>query len=381
VTKSKVMVAAQYTGSANSVIPVARRLQEDDKVDLTLIANGPAISSFTQAGLSHSILNDYTSAEVEFEDEEKPNLLVTGSSGGWCVEKKLILEARKRGVRSISVIDLPVNYIVRVRNDKTGDNLGCMPDIHTALDAESLEKMVKEGLPRERLKITGNPYFDDIGELNAKFTIDKRKEIREYFGVHPEGSLITFISQPIKGDLKANKTTDWGYNEETIFKILSNGLNDMGYHGTFVIKFHPRETFEDIVERTLLLKDMNLVMSGKEDATKREYNNNYNTRETMKASNLVVGMMSTSLMEACLLDTDVLSLQVGLKTEDPLITNKNGYSLGVYNTRELVPNLMKILYNGEFREELKQRRESFVEGNDGKATERVVKLIYEELKI
>ena len=375
------MVAAQYTGSANSVIPVARRLQEDDKVDLTLIANGPAISSFTQAGLSHSILNDYTSAEVEFEDEEKPNLLVTGSSGGWCVEKKLILEARKRGVRSISVIDLPVNYILRVRNDKTGDNLGCMPDIHTALDAESLEKMVKEGLPRERLKITGNPYFDDIGELNAKFTIDKRKEIREYFGVHPEGSLITFISQPIKGDLKANKTTDWGYNEETIFKILSNGLNDMGYHGTFVIKFHPRETFEDIVERTLLLKDMNLVMSGKEDATKREYNNNYNTRETMKASNLVVGMMSTSLMEACLLDTDVLSLQVGLKTEDPLITNKNGYSLGVYNTRELVPNLMKILYNGEFREELKQRRESFVEGNDGKATERVVKLIYEELKI
>lgn len=384
--KQKVLLASQYTGSANSVKSVIKKLKIDDKVEVSVVAHTKtAEDPLRQDSIEFKTLSDYGLESLNYEtvgkilDQEQPNLLLTGSSAGTCIEKGLILAARSRGIRSISVLDNPGNYIIRVRNDEANESLGCMPDLHTALDSETLEEMVNAGLPRERLVVTGNPYFDDLRQLRDSFTDHQRIAIRDYFGTEPNQHMIVFVSQPLKEDINDGKSTDWGYNEEIIFNMLNRSLNEIDYQGVLVIKFHPREKYRDITSRLNGTNRFTTLISGKEASKERGYANTYDIRATSLAADLTTGMMSTSLIEACILDRDVLSIQAGLNTEDRLFTNPQGYSVPVYKEEYLTPQLLQIMHDQKFRAFLKEKRKELVAKYDGRATERVVELIYKNL--
>ncbi|RLJ01355.1 MAG: hypothetical protein DRP11_04535, partial [Candidatus Aenigmatarchaeota archaeon] len=74
------------------------------------------------------------------------------------------------------------------------------------------------------------------------------------------------------------------------------------------------------------------------------------------------------------------TLQPGLKTADILITNTLAVTLPVYNHGEIERILERLIFDQDYRMELSQRGKKRGFYTDGKATERVVNLVYEMLE-
>jgi hypothetical protein len=70
-----------------------------------------------------------------------------------------------------------------------------------------------------------------------------------------------------------------------------------------------------------------------------------NRLDDVLSSDLVIGMTTVLLVEACYLHCIVLSLQPELKQKDSLPTNAIGVSQGVYKTSDILPTLEKYLLN------------------------------------
>jgi len=68
------------------------------------------------------------------------------------------------------------------------------------------------------------------------------------------------------------------------------------------------------------------------------------------AADLVVGMNTELLVEACYLGCITLSLQPGLRHPDRLPTNRLGFSRAVYQENEIKPALLELLLNEKSRD-------------------------------
>ena len=97
------------------------------------------------------------------------------------------------------------------------------------------------------------------------------------------------------------------------------------------------------------------------------------------AADLVVGMNTELLVEACYLGCITLSLQPGLRYPDRLPTNRLGVSRAVYRQEEIRPALQELLLNPKSRAEMFTKVEKFKLKN--KSAGNVVNLIYEMIGI
>jgi hypothetical protein len=69
------------------------------------------------------------------------------------------------------------------------------------------------------------------------------------------------------------------------------------------------------------------------------------------AADLVIGMSTMLLVEACLLGRVVLSIQPGLRFADPLPTNRWGVSRAVYSQEDIEPAVTSLLFDEAARVE------------------------------
>jgi hypothetical protein len=102
-------------------------------------------------------------------------------------------------------------------------------------------------------------------------------------------------------------------------------------------------------------------------------------RSQVMAADLVVGMNTELLVEACYLGCVVLSLQPGLRHPDRLPTNRLGFSRAVYDQEEIKPILELLLFDEKTRREMLKIVSQF--RLTGKSAGNVVRLIYEMIKI
>ena len=100
--------------------------------------------------------------------------------------------------------------------------------------------------------------------------------------------------------------------------------------------------------------------------------------ELITASDLVIGSISGAQVEALLLDKDVINL-VYEKVSDPLLMDKFGAAVTVFNPSELTMTISKILNSKELQEKLKIGRKRYIDyclyKFDGKASNRIMDLI------
>ena len=97
------------------------------------------------------------------------------------------------------------------------------------------------------------------------------------------------------------------------------------------------------------------------------------------ASDLVTEMYSTTLIEALHLGKLAVSIQPNLNKQDILPTNRMGLTIPIYKAEDILPTLEKVIYGEDFKLYMKEKRKSFI--SDGKASERVVNLIYNTLNL
>jgi hypothetical protein len=97
------------------------------------------------------------------------------------------------------------------------------------------------------------------------------------------------------------------------------------------------------------------------------------------AADLVTGINSMLLVEACYLGCVTVSIQPGLRFPDALPTNDLGISRAVYRREEIKPVVEEMLLDRQARLAARWRVSSL--HLDGGATRRVVNLVYQMIGI
>ena len=298
-----------------------------------------------------------------------PNLILTGFSEGVMLEKYFIDCAKSRNIGSFTILGGYTNYLKVVSDPGIKTPFKYMPDFICIMDNFVLEEMLKLNFDRNKLILTGNPYFDNLISLKNSFNENDMINIRRELDLDNEGYLITFFSQAIKKVIDNNTDNrSRGYNEIDVLSMLESSLYELDINNlNLLIKLHPKEDLESTGS----------AFSGK--LSKVVFDKGYDPRKIMIVSDLVSGMFSTSLIESVYLDKDVISIQPNIKVPDTLLMNKLGLIVPVYSQENLKQTLEKVIRDYSFKKELKQKRSQLK--LDGKATERVVNEIYGLLNI
>lgn len=206
--------------------------------------------------------------------------------------------------------------------------------------------------PSDSVVVTGSSRYDI---LNHADKIYDKTNIFKSLGLDTNKKMVLWTTQTHGLPL--------GENMQNISAVY-NTINSLG-DVQLVIKLHPGED-----QRALLYKKNKLfmpVIAGKKA----------DTYALLYASDLMITRHSTTATEAVALNKPVVILNLSGEP-DPVEYVKESVALGVYDEKDLKATIEKLLQDDS---ELAQNRRKYIEKHlykiDGKATERVVKLIGE----
>ncbi len=360
-----IVAVAGDPGGGAALAPVLERLREEEFL-VQPLAYRQALTTWEQRGLRPERLPEAAEEEEAVRRLRETTLLLTATSlNGIDWEKTFTATAGRLGIPSVAVLDFWSNYRPRFAD---GDgNLTCLPDRIAVMDEQARREMSAEGFPPERLVVTGQPAFEELEAFRAR-AHEHRQAARAALGVDDTQRVVLFASQPLAalfGEDRSNPLYP-GYTEHEVRLALRAALEDVNDGRLLlVIRPHPRENAEELREASSAR--VRVVVDGSGDR-----------RAAVLGADLVVGMSSVLLVEACLLGRPVVSLQPGLCRPDPLPTNRWGASAAVYRGDEIGATVRRVLLDPAARAELKARCAGLpVEpGATGRIVELVKQLIF-----
>jgi hypothetical protein len=353
--QKKIVFAAHDAGGMDAILPIFKKFKRNKKIQLLNLFSGPALKISQREKIVSEDAEKYKMEEIEkMVSVFQPDLIFTGTSSGIHIEKILLRIARKLGFKILAIMDFWINYNLQFSFNPTGILLPIdLPDYILVMDDLAKKEMISEGFPAEKLIITGNPHFDDF------------KKFRSPAGVKEK---IIFIDQHFSELVKCGIHEDLGYNELDAFSGAVSVLEEIGWKGDLIIKFHPgsqsQSRYDEIIKKSFLA----IKKAPLEESLHSLFNK----------SNFVFGMTSILLFEAALGGKPVLSYQPGLKRKlDPLVTNRLGISHFAYSYPELQSKIAKLL---ELRQPTDIHQRFIDSYTKSKATERVIRFILSLIK-
>ena len=218
----RALLFARDPGGANVIVPIYEKLKV--KYEVVIYAKEFAISRLQAAKLPVKNLQDEWDLKnpedaVAFLQALKPEVLITGTSLDDFVERYLWKAAERLQIKSFAVLDQWMNLGIRFSACGYGQEEvyhknrehPYLPYRICAMDVLAKEAMEKEGIPEDKIILTGQPHFDTVR--------DAYQRAQGIYG--QERWNIVFVSEPISQDYDHNGTNMyWGYNERTIFHFL-----------------------------------------------------------------------------------------------------------------------------------------------------------------
>lgn len=377
--KKRIIATSWHPGGANAILPVIRRLNQEGRADIVTIGHQYSEKIFGKGGIEYKTLGSYNLNDVSVDsmfsllEKESPNIVFTGTSiqddkNRDTIEHTLTLAAKGRGIKSLSVLDLwDINCTKRFRDIYSESReLKFLPDKIAILDKLCEESMLKQGFPKEKLVITGNPYFDELIKLKEQFGEEDVHRVKSELGIDLDSYLLFYGASPIEH----HYGNEFGYTEKTVLRELLDAVK----------KLEGRKKISVIVGVHLRANKQDLEQIAEEYKLPVIVSQSYPPRTAILASDAVVSSTSTALVESTYLGKPSISLQPGLKKDDLLITNKLGVTLPVYKHGEIGGVLEKLVFDKNYAAELSERGKTKGFGIDGKATERVTDLVYKMLE-
>ncbi len=359
-------------GGANAVAPVLKLLAKEARVSVRPLAYNEAISLWANQGIEvESLLPDLDREGIdELLRAGTEGLVLTGTSmNSLEFEKQFIAAAREAGLPSVAVLDFWSNY--RRRFSDQDDGLVYLPDRIAVMDEQASREMTAAGIDPALLTVTGQPAFDALARQRESFTAAQLAQARQRLQLGTDDLLVVFASQPLArmyGD--AASPTYLGYDERKVLRDLIAALASIAARTerpiTLAIRPHPKEQDEDFSDY-------------QSPAIKIVVSTDLSARDILMSADLVTGMSSNLLVEACYLGCIVVSLQPGLRAPDALPTNGAGLSRAVYRAEDFEAEIERMLTNEEARRAVKGRLSGFQPSGD--ATRRVVDLIYQMMGV
>jgi len=298
--------------------------------------------------------------------EARTALIVTGTSVvDPDPEKTFTLAARQVGIPSLAVLDFWSNY--RQRFSDSQGRLVYLPDKIAVMDAEARDEMIAQGFDGQQLLVTGQPAFDDLADWRVRFTPSHRQALRESLGLAPGERMVLFLSQPFSIYYGEDDTHPGylGFDERSVWRQLLVALEEIARSRRENINLtvcpHPKD--DPAWYRRFRSSDVSIrVETG------------WHHRDLALAADLVCGMTSTALFEACCLGCVTASLLPGLRVPDDFPPNRRGWSRAVYQPAQVRPVVEELLLDTGARQAAQAGLGKLV--LDGGATGRVVDLIY-----
>ena len=370
---STVLVVCGDPGGASAVAPVLKLLESKQEVRVLSYGYNEAGSIWKSYNLPFEILPVNFSLEeaLSLLNNEGAKLVFTGTSvNSVDLERLFISAADKVGIPSLSLIDFWTNYTRRFSQD--GKTLTQVPDKIAIMDEYAFQEMVNEGFDPVKLVITGQPAFDDLAEWRVGFTNERRIDVRKGLGMKSGELFVLFASQPLTSlyGIDVIQEEYLGFDEWTVLRELIHTLEEIkietGANIHLAVRPHPREIIDPFYEIKSEMIPVTLVLSG-------------TARSQVMAADLVVGMNTELLVEACYLGCIALSLQPGLRHPDRLPTNRLGFSRAVYKSEDIKPALQELLLDEKSRLAALENVKKFK--LRGKSADNVVRLIYEMIKL
>lgn len=354
----KVLIFSRDPGGANTVAPLYKKLIEKGYT-VKLFGKDEALNRYNKYNLtgidiSAIVHNTDQNNIYKFLKSESPDFLITGTSGDDFTEKYLWRAAEKLNIKSFAILDQWINYGIRFSSFSVKEleiynenkRHPYTPFKILVMDEYAKNQMINEGIFEDKIIISGHPYFDYL--IERQENIDKTEIINSKKSLCKikDELLITYVSEPISKTYNETDDSDhyWGYSERTIFKqffcILNKIAEDYKINIKLFIRLHPKENqnnYDDIID-SIDSKYISILVDKKLDGF-----------NLMSASDLICGMSSMFLIEAAVMGKPIISMQMGLKRENPFILDKKGILKSILNEKKLENILKKILIQHQIK--------------------------------
>lgn len=378
----RILVFSRDPGGANTVIPLIQALKNKN-YEVLLYGKDIALKKYSECNLTGKDITNKIKIINEnnifnFISELSPDFIITGTSGDDFTERFIWKASEILNIPSFAILDQWINYGLRFSNYMIEDisrydlerKHSYLPSKILVMDEYAKQEIINEGISEKYIYVSGQPHFDTLTNKVNGIRGEKVQEFRRNNEINEQDILITFVSEPIS---KTYNETDfsehyWGYSERTIFKeflkILKKVTLEFEHAIKIIIKLHPKENEDnyDDYKSDVCLKNFNIDIKIDKES---------DSIFLAKSSDLVVGMSSMLLIEAAIIKKPVISVQMGLKRENPFILDRMNKIKSILNEKQLDDFLRDFILNKKY-----VLNTFSVENN---ATEKVIELMEEIL--
>jgi hypothetical protein len=345
----KALLFSRDPGGANTIIPLIGPLLERGYA-VSLYGKDVALRKYEAAGLDcvdiMSVIDRLKPDSVAgFLKLVSPDVVITGTSADDFTEKYLWQAAEKLGIPSLAILDQWTNYGIRfspyvvadIRKYEQSRAHPYLPTRIVAMDDHARAEMVAEGLPRERIVICGQPYFETL--FAASGDSDASLSFCEAHAITRDDYVVVFASEPIRLTYSTSGE-HWGYTESSIFSSLVHVLEAVvGNAGNrrivLVIRPHPKESRDGLCD---IVRHSGGIFWLIDTAS--------TPWALMNRADLVCGMSSMFLIESVILGKPTLSILIGLNRENPFILDRRGIMRSILTESDLHEQLHRIIVDG-----------------------------------
>lgn len=382
----KVLAVSNHPGGANAISPVVPELIKSG-VEVVALDCG-ASDIFKQYKISLTPLSAFGIDAPTQENLEKVivrenvGLVISGTSikKPGAIEHAAVKAATSTKCPSIAVLDLWMNYRPRFEDKATGQLV--LPTVIAVMDDIARDGMIAEGFPPEKLRITGNPYFDSLNSDAKKFDATQREILRGKLGIKPGERMASFFSQPIEQDFGKNGGK-YGFTEKDALGLFLETAELVGDAKPVKVRVyvHPRE--RAVMEQQG--KEFMLIQIAEEHKKKGldvEFTDkDIRARPLILASDLTATAFSTSAYESIAMGVPAVAVMPNATRtaqDETFIPKFERYIPIATDRHGLYGTLYLLLTDGSHRSSVQERLKEVKV--DGRATERVKDLALELVK-
>lgn len=304
----RVALYARQVGTAAAFAPVLRSLKTR-AAEVVALCSAAATATLAGEGPSH-VVSRFEDANVILRDQ-RPDILVTGTSESVEDDAKYWAWASERGVPSIAFVDQWVSYGQRFSPSRSG-RVEVEPDIIAVVDARAERRMREAGASAARLVVVGSPALDDLRPRKDGAAESLREGL---LSEHQASRVALLATEPLPGSPDEVRASH-GFTDldclVAALSALSAQAVSSGHRIVAVIRAHPRDT-------PARLLSLQRPRDGITILTRSDPK-----RAALLSSDIVLGMRSMLLLEAAFAGRPTVSVQLERKTESDLTDDREG---------------------------------------------------------
>lgn len=307
-TQSTILCFSCEPGGSEVLIPVIRLLKARRACRVVILAYGLGAARFAAKGIDCVEIGPVPKDDPALIERYRPSLIITSATSlpeRDMSEKHLWHNARRQGVPTLAFLDQWQNYTPRFSGTTQSERLAYLPDYINCIDEVGEAEMAAEGFPRQKLVKFGHPYLSGLREESAAVDTEA---VRRQLGLGSGEKIALFVSEAIREHYGNSR----GYDQYDAFGLFLELCSRAG-DGAILVKVHPKDRVEGYREAAAAYGAPNcsFVSEG------------LSAVQCLAVADRVYGMTSIMLIEAYVLGKEAVSLQPGLRIEDPLMLSRH----------------------------------------------------------